>query len=99
RVLFRSDRAGRRDGGDPGGRGRVRRGLQVPGPGEVRPPQLDGVEGRDGPGSGLRRRKDNGMSETVQMKPASEEEVREALMDVVDPELGIDVGKIGRATA
>ncbi|MEU4062752.1 iron-sulfur cluster assembly protein, partial [Streptomyces wedmorensis] len=25
------------------------------------------------------------------MKPASEEEVREALYDVVDPELGIDV--------
>jgi len=32
------------------------------------------------------------MSETVEMKPASEEEVREALYDVVDPELGIDVG-------
>ncbi|MBR7679358.1 metal-sulfur cluster biosynthetic enzyme, partial [Streptomyces daliensis] len=29
------------------------------------------------------------MTETT-TKPASEEEVREALMDVVDPELGID---------
>ena len=38
------------------------------------------------------------MSETVQaaeMKPASEEELREALMDVVDPELGIDVVNLG----
>ncbi|MFD5494504.1 metal-sulfur cluster assembly factor [Streptomyces sp. NPDC001812] len=35
------------------------------------------------------------MSETVEMKPASEEEVREALMDVVDPELGIDVVNLG----
>ena len=38
------------------------------------------------------------MSETTQtaeMKPASEEELREALMDVVDPELGIDVVNLG----
>ena len=35
------------------------------------------------------------MSETVEMKPASEEEVREALLDVVDPELGIDVVNLG----
>jgi metal-sulfur cluster biosynthetic enzyme len=35
------------------------------------------------------------MSETVEMKPASAEEVREALMDVVDPELGIDVVNLG----
>jgi len=35
------------------------------------------------------------MSETVEMKPASEEEVREALYDVVDPELGIDVVNLG----
>ena len=35
------------------------------------------------------------MSDTVEMKPASEEEVREALMDVVDPELGIDVVNLG----
>ena len=35
------------------------------------------------------------MSETVEMKPASEEELREALMDVVDPELGIDVVNLG----
>ncbi|GHH73821.1 metal-sulfur cluster biosynthetic enzyme [Streptomyces sulfonofaciens] len=28
-------------------------------------------------------------------KPASEEELREALMDVVDPELGIDVVNLG----
>lgn len=30
------------------------------------------------------------MTETT-AKPASEDEVREALLDVVDPELGIDV--------
>lgn len=35
------------------------------------------------------------MSETLEMKPASEEELREALMDVVDPELGIDVVNLG----
>jgi len=37
----------------------------------------------------------DGMSETLEMKPASEEEVREALYDVVDPELGIDVVNLG----
>ena len=35
------------------------------------------------------------MSETIEIKPASEEEVREALLDVVDPELGIDVVNLG----
>ncbi|MDQ0990210.1 metal-sulfur cluster assembly factor [Streptomyces sp. V3I7] len=35
------------------------------------------------------------MSDTVEMKPASEEQLREALMDVVDPELGIDVVNLG----
>ncbi|MFF4213931.1 metal-sulfur cluster assembly factor [Streptomyces sp. NPDC001796] len=35
------------------------------------------------------------MSDTVEMKPVSEEELREALMDVVDPELGIDVVNLG----
>lgn len=35
------------------------------------------------------------MTDTVEMKPASEEELREALMDVVDPELGIDVVNLG----
>ncbi|MCW2875777.1 metal-sulfur cluster assembly factor [Actinacidiphila oryziradicis] len=34
-------------------------------------------------------------NETVTLKPASEEEVREALYDVVDPELGIDVVNLG----
>ncbi|CAL9556388.1 hypothetical protein SUDANB6_04571 [Streptomyces sp. enrichment culture] len=34
-------------------------------------------------------------SDTVEMKPVSEEELREALMDVVDPELGIDVVNLG----
>lgn len=33
--------------------------------------------------------------ETLTTKPASEEEVREALYDVVDPELGIDVVNLG----
>jgi metal-sulfur cluster biosynthetic enzyme len=35
------------------------------------------------------------MSDTVEMKPVSEAELREALMDVVDPELGIDVVNLG----
>ncbi|MFE9612378.1 metal-sulfur cluster assembly factor [Streptomyces sp. NPDC006012] len=35
------------------------------------------------------------MSDTVEMQPVSEEELREALMDVVDPELGIDVVNLG----
>ncbi|MEV6958404.1 metal-sulfur cluster assembly factor [Streptomyces sp. NPDC051207] len=34
-------------------------------------------------------------TDTVEMKPVSEEELREALMDVVDPELGIDVVNLG----
>ena len=34
-------------------------------------------------------------NETLTMKPASEEEVREALYDVVDPELGINVVDLG----
>ncbi len=34
-------------------------------------------------------------NETATITPASEEEVREALMDVVDPELGIDVVNLG----
>ncbi|MFF0381016.1 metal-sulfur cluster assembly factor [Streptomyces sp. NPDC004673] len=35
------------------------------------------------------------MTDTAEMKPVSEEELREALMDVVDPELGIDVVNLG----
>ncbi len=35
------------------------------------------------------------MSETATAKPADAEEVREAMMDVVDPELGIDVVNLG----
>ncbi|MFF2655105.1 metal-sulfur cluster assembly factor [Streptomyces sp. NPDC058045] len=34
-------------------------------------------------------------NDTATLKPASEEELREALMDVVDPELGIDVVNLG----
>ncbi|MFD4785524.1 metal-sulfur cluster assembly factor [Streptomyces sp. NPDC058459] len=35
------------------------------------------------------------MTDTTETKPVSEEELREALMDVVDPELGIDVVNLG----
>ncbi|MEE1930582.1 metal-sulfur cluster assembly factor [Streptomyces sp. TRM 70351] len=35
------------------------------------------------------------MTETTTTSPASEEEVHEAMMDVVDPELGIDVVNLG----
>lgn len=34
-------------------------------------------------------------NETLTIKPASEDEIREALYDVVDPELGIDVVNLG----
>lgn len=34
-------------------------------------------------------------NETATITPATEEELREALMDVVDPELGIDVVNLG----
>ena len=34
-------------------------------------------------------------ADAVALKPASEEEIREALYDVVDPELGIDVVNLG----
>ena len=35
------------------------------------------------------------MTENAVAKPASEDEIREALYDVVDPELGIDVVNLG----
>ncbi|RKN04968.1 metal-sulfur cluster assembly factor [Streptomyces radicis] len=35
------------------------------------------------------------MSEATKTAPAGEEEIREAMMDVVDPELGIDVVNLG----
>ncbi|RBM08183.1 metal-sulfur cluster assembly factor [Streptomyces sp. PT12] len=35
------------------------------------------------------------MSEVTKTAPAGEEEIREAMMDVVDPELGIDVVNLG----
>ena len=46
-----------------------------------------------GPTSARGRRHER--ERTLTMKPASEEEVREALYDVVDPELGIDVVNLG----
>ncbi|GAA0278785.1 metal-sulfur cluster assembly factor [Streptomyces polychromogenes] len=56
------------------------------------------MEGRDRPGAG-RRGEEDGMTENAtpeaSIKPATEEEVREALYDVVDPELGIDVVNLG----
>ncbi|GHE62504.1 metal-sulfur cluster biosynthesis protein [Streptomyces vinaceus] len=62
--------------------------------------ELDGLEGRDRPGTGRRRGEEDGMTENAtpaeaSIKPATEEEVREALYDVVDPELGIDVVNLG----
>jgi metal-sulfur cluster biosynthetic enzyme len=38
---------------------------------------------------------DTATTDAAAMTPASEEELREALMDVVDPELGIDVVNLG----
>src|SRR5690606_742615 len=79
----------------PRGRRGLRRGLEVPGAREVRSAQLDGMEGRHRPGAGRGLGKgEDRMTETT-AKPASEDEVREALLDVVDPELGIDVVNLG----
>ncbi|MBL1069109.1 metal-sulfur cluster assembly factor [Streptomyces sp. 7-21] len=53
------------------------------------------MEGRHRPGSGRRCPEGGAVSETTTTTPASEEEIREAMMDVVDPELGIDVVNLG----
>src|SRR6185312_3305294 len=76
-----------------------RRRRQVPGAREVRAAVVDGVEGRDRAGAGrdrercrIRRQGGEGMS-TTELAPV--DDVTEALRDVVDPELGINVVDLG----
>lgn len=71
--------------------------LEVPGAGQVRAAELDGLEGRHREGAVQHHTRGDRMTDSteVALKPASEEEIREALYDVVDPELGIDVVNLG----
>src|SRR5438094_5210803 len=54
---------------------------------------LDGVQGRAGPGD--RRRVDGGRNDMTEVTKASVDDVEEAMKDVVDPELGINVVDLG----
>ena len=86
------------------GRGGVRGRVQVPGQDQVRAAGLDGVEGRDRAGHGGRTNdgehddQDTAPQETGdftgELTP-EQEDVLEALRDVVDPELGINVVDLG----
>src|SRR5439155_538658 len=67
-------------------RRRLRRGREVSGPGQVRATVMDGVQGRDGTGGGRRRRPGGRYGMTAAIA-----DVEEALKDVVDRELGINV--------
>src|SRR6185436_6097779 len=84
---------GRTGRGSIAGRGRVRRRRAVPGTGKVRAAGVDGLQGRAVAGS---CRRDGGVavSEATSAK-ASVEDLEEALKDVVDPELGINVVDLG----
>ena len=67
-------------------------------PARVKCALLSWMAWKDATAQALRRGRQSektGMTETTTTKPASEEEVREALYDVVDPELGIDVVNLG----
>src|SRR5262249_49952131 len=79
------------------GRGGVRRRVEVPGQDKVRPARLDGMEGRDRAGHGGGEMTENaagGTNQTAELT-AEQEDVLEALRDVVDPELGINVVDLG----
>src|SRR5204863_3877866 len=77
--------------GRVGGCDRLRRRRALPRAGQVRAARVDGVEGRDR--SGRRQRRRSLMTETS-TKP-SDEDVLEAMRDVVDPELGVNVVDLG----
>ncbi len=115
--LMQSQGPGRGRRGGAGGRRRVRRSLQVPGPGQVRAARLDGLEGRHRPGAGRHPCEGERMSETTAESAAESsvekaeegattfvgttagtvavDDLMEALRDVVDPELGINVVDLG----
>src|SRR5699024_10457580 len=68
----------------------------VPGTREVRPARLDGPHGRPGPGRRRRRNHRRRDRMTAQAPtPSNVADVEEALRDVVDPELGINVVDLG----
>ena len=89
-----------------GGRDRLRGRREVPGPGQVRAAGLDGLEGRDRTGAARADEKEQtehdlaaatsprSTSDGLATRP-SEEDVTEAMKDVVDPELGINVVDLG----
>ena len=79
--------------GDGGG---VRRSGQVPGPDQVRPARLDGLEGRDRASAGGTDMTDGtGTSGPLLEITPETEDLLEALRDVVDPELGVNVVDLG----
>src|SRR5690606_17788015 len=83
----------------------VRRRLALPGAGEGRAARLGGLEGRDDAqhGAGAQRMSEQPVREhgtptaanTPSASRASVEDVEEAMRDVVDPELGINVVDLG----
>ena len=97
--------------GGAGGRHRLRRRREVPRPREVRPAVVDGLEGRDRPGHRTPRREPclrpttgHATTDLPEVPEASAsggggtttiDDVTEALKDVVDPELGINVVDLG----
>ena len=76
------------------GRGGVRGRVEVPGQDQVRPARLDGMEGRNRAGHGGNAMTENATDGVTELT-AEQEDVLEALRDVVDPELGINVVDLG----
>ena len=102
--LMQSKGEGRARRGRARGRGGVRRRVEVPGPDQVRPARLDGLEGRDRAGHGGGAMTENADRTSDHRDHASrpraeltaeQEDVLEAMRDVVDPELGINVVDLG----
>src|SRR5690606_19128968 len=99
-------RARRTRRGRAAGRGGFRWGVEVSRPGQVRPARLDGVEGRDRQVSGNPAAGGGRMStgneettstqtQTAEVDEALVEEITDALKDVIDPELGVNVVDLG----
>ena len=110
-MQAKGDPVGRREArGRTGGRRGVRRCVEVPRAHQVRADELDGPQGRQRPSSiGRPHRPDrrhSSMSETTETtdetpaelpayKSALLEDLEEAMRDVVDPELGVNVVDLG----
>src|SRR4029450_5378168 len=93
---------GRREArGRAGGRRRVRRCVEVPRAHQVRADELDGPQGRQRPSSGgagmteTQTPPDEPPAELPPYKSALLEDLEEAMRDVVDPELGVNVVDLG----